>query len=129
MLYVLPADPASPKSSLKTLRQTARRAGYLIAADYTTDTFTLVDARLRLPLLGLNHVGLPEIANAIEVARAKTREAPRATRAQEGSRSRRGGVDRAVPDQPNSCASRICCRKVSPVNCELIKEIRESESS
>ena len=75
MLYVLPADPASPKSSLKTLRQTARRAGYLIAADYTTDTFTLVDARLRLPLLGLNHVGLPEIANAIEVARIKTREA------------------------------------------------------
>jgi len=75
MLYVLPADPASPKSSLKTLRQTARRAGYLIAADYTTDTFTLVDARLRLPLLGLNHVGLPEIANAIAVARIKPREA------------------------------------------------------
>jgi hypothetical protein len=48
MLYVLPADPATPKSSLKTLRQTARRAGYLIAADYTTDTFTLVDARLCL---------------------------------------------------------------------------------
>ena len=75
MLYVLPADPASPKSSLKTLRKTARRAGYLIAADYTTDTFTLVDARLRLPLLGLNHVGLPEIANAIAVARIKPREA------------------------------------------------------
>jgi hypothetical protein len=69
MLYVLPADPATPKSSLKTLRQTARRAGYLIAADYTTDTFTLVDARLRLPLLGLNHVGLPEIAHAIEAVR------------------------------------------------------------
>jgi hypothetical protein len=69
MLYVLPANPASPKSSLKSLRQTARRAGYLIAADYTTGTFTLVDARLRLPLLGLDHVGLPEIAHAIRTAR------------------------------------------------------------
>jgi hypothetical protein len=87
MLYILPTDPASPKSSLKALRQIARRAGYLIAADYTTDTFSLVDARLRVPLLGLNHVGLPEIAHAVEVARAKAREAH--TR----PRSRRRSVD------------------------------------
>jgi len=92
MLYVLPADPASPKSSLKTLRQTARRAGYLIAADYTTDTFTLVDARLRLPLLGLNHVGLPEIANAIAVARIKPREA----RPKPKPRTRRRHVNDAI---------------------------------
>jgi hypothetical protein len=69
MLYVLPANPASPKSSLKNLRESARRAGYLIAADYVTGTFTLVDARLRLPLLGLDHVGLAAIAHAIETVR------------------------------------------------------------
>jgi hypothetical protein len=71
MHYVLPANPASPKSSLKRLRENARRAGYLIAADYVTGTFTLVDARLRLPLLGLDHVGLPAIAHAIQTVRAE----------------------------------------------------------
>jgi hypothetical protein len=57
-------------SSTPTLQAlSARRFGYLIAADYVTGTFTLVDARLRLPLLGLDHVGLPEIARAIETVR------------------------------------------------------------
>jgi hypothetical protein len=69
MRYLLPANPASPSTSLKQLRGRARRDGYLIAADYCTGTFTLVDARLRLPLLGLDHVGLPEIAHAIEHVR------------------------------------------------------------
>jgi len=69
MQYLLPANPASPSPSLKQLRERARCSGYLIAADYCTGTFTLVDARLRLPILGLDHVGLPEIARAIETVR------------------------------------------------------------
>jgi hypothetical protein len=69
MQYLLSANPASPSTSLKRLRERARCAGYLIAADYCTGTFTLVDARLRLPILGLDHVGLPEIARAIETVR------------------------------------------------------------
>jgi hypothetical protein len=69
MQYLLPANPASPSTSLKQLRERARCAGYLVAADRCTDTFTLVDARLRVPLLGFEHVGLPEIAHAIEHVR------------------------------------------------------------
>ena len=69
MRYLLPANPASPSTSLKQLRERARFVGYLIAADYCTGTFTLVDARLRLPLLGLDDVGLREIAHAIEIVR------------------------------------------------------------
>jgi len=74
MQYLLSANPASPTTSLKQLRERARYVGYLIAADYCTGTFTLVDARLRLPLLGLDHVGLPEIAHAIEIVRKSNRE-------------------------------------------------------
>jgi hypothetical protein len=66
MNYFLPSNPSSPVSSLKSIRERARRDGYLVAADRTTGTFTLVDARLRLPLLGLNGVGLSDIAHAIE---------------------------------------------------------------
>ena len=66
MIYVLPADPSSPPSSLKCLRERARRAKYLIAADHYTGTFSLIDARLRRPLAGLEHVDLPAIAHAIE---------------------------------------------------------------
>ena len=69
MQYYFPANPASPSTSLKRLREQARCAGYLIAADHCTGDFTLVDARLRLPLLGLDHVGLPQIAHAIEIVR------------------------------------------------------------
>jgi hypothetical protein len=72
MLYVLHADPASPPASLNCLRERARRAGYLISVDRCTGTFSLVDARLRLPLLGLDHVSLPEIARAIETVRTKS---------------------------------------------------------
>ena len=74
MQYLLPGNPASPSTSLKQLRERARCAGYLVAADRCTGTFTLVDARLRLPLLGLDHVGLPEIAHAIEIVRKSNRE-------------------------------------------------------
>ena len=69
MQYLLAANPASPSTSLKQLRERARCTGYLVAADRCTGTFTLVDARLRVPLLGFEHVGLPEIAHAIEHVR------------------------------------------------------------
>ena len=42
-----------------------RNAAYRIARDRYAETYSLIDARLRIPLLGLDHVGLPEIANAI----------------------------------------------------------------
>jgi len=74
MQYLLAANPASPTTSLKQLRERARCAGYLVAADRCTGTFSLVDARLRVPLLGFEHVGLPEIAHAIEIVRKSNRE-------------------------------------------------------
>jgi hypothetical protein len=69
MIYLLPAHPATPGLSLSCLRSRARRAGYRVARDRYAGTFSLIDARLRLPLLGLDHVGLSEIANAVESAR------------------------------------------------------------
>jgi hypothetical protein len=69
VIYVIPADPTSPLISLPCLRRRAKRVGYHISRDHYAETFSLVDARLRIPLLGLDHVGLSEIANAIEVAR------------------------------------------------------------
>jgi hypothetical protein len=69
MLYVLPADPASPLVSLPNLRSRAKRRGYRISYDRNTGAFTLVDSHLRRPIVGLEHVGLPEIANAIEATR------------------------------------------------------------
>jgi hypothetical protein len=69
MLYVIPADPASPPISLRRLRARAKRAGYQIACDRYAQSFSLIDARLRVPLQGLDHVGLGEIARAIEAVR------------------------------------------------------------
>ena len=69
MIYVIPADPTSPPVSLPKLRRRAKIAGYHIARDRYAETFSLVDARLRIPLLGLDHVGLSEIATAVEAAR------------------------------------------------------------
>ena len=69
MIYVIPADPTSPIISLRSLRCRAKRAGYCIARDRYAETYSLIDARLRIPLLGLDHVGLPEIAHAIQAAR------------------------------------------------------------
>jgi hypothetical protein len=68
MMYVVPADPTSPVVSLSCLRSRARRAGYRIARDRYRETFSLIDDRLRVPLLGLDHVALIEIAHALEVA-------------------------------------------------------------
>ena len=68
MIYVIPADPTSPKVSLRCLRSRAKAAGYRIARDRYAETYSLIDARLRIPLLGLDHVGLPEIAQAVQAA-------------------------------------------------------------
>jgi hypothetical protein len=68
-LYVLPAEASRASLSLPVLRERARRRGLLIAADRTTGTFSLVDARLRCPLVGLDRVGLPDIAQAVELIR------------------------------------------------------------
>jgi hypothetical protein len=56
--------------SLSRLRSRARRAGYRIARDLYGTTFSLVDMRLRVPLVGLDHVALAEIARAVEIARS-----------------------------------------------------------
>lgn len=69
MIYIVPRDPTSPPLSLPCLRKRARRAGYRVLQDRSTGAFSLVDARLHLPLLGLDRVDLPAIANAIEAAR------------------------------------------------------------
>lgn len=70
MIYFVPSNPASPPVTLPCLRSRARRAGYRVAADRYAPTFSLVDARLRRPLLGLDHVGLNDIARAVEVIQA-----------------------------------------------------------
>lgn len=70
MIYIVPSDPSSPTVSFSALRQRARRLGYGIHSDRYNDTYTLVDRQLSLPISGLEHVGLPVIANAIEAVRA-----------------------------------------------------------
>ncbi len=69
-IYILPGNPATPPLSLSRLRSRARRAGYRIARDLYANTYSLVDPRLRTPLIGLHHVELPKIARAVEMARA-----------------------------------------------------------
>lgn len=75
MNYFIPADPSNPAMSLPRLRGRARRTGYQVARDRYSNTFSLIDARLHRPLLGLDHVALPEIARAIEAARSNGRPA------------------------------------------------------
>ena len=69
MQYMIAQNPATPTLSLARLRSRARRSGYRVARDRYANTFSLIDARLHVPLLGLDHVGLPEIAHAVEAAR------------------------------------------------------------
>jgi hypothetical protein len=69
MNYLLPAEPARASVSLPAIRERARRRGLLIARDRTNGLFSLVDARLRLPLLGLDRVGLADVAQAVEFIR------------------------------------------------------------
>lgn len=73
MIYILPEDPASLTLSLPRLRSRARRAGYLVSRDRYTNSFSLIDARLRVPLWGLDHVELGVIARAVEAARTFAR--------------------------------------------------------
>lgn len=84
MNYALPADPASPTVSLACLRMRARRVGFLIAADRYAPTFSIVDARLRRPLAGLDHVSLGEVARAINTVRALPLKHPTPRRKQKG---------------------------------------------
>jgi len=65
MLYILPKSSTSPILSLAALRARAGRCGYRIEHDRHGD-WSLVDARLELPLVGLDHVALVEIVRAIE---------------------------------------------------------------
>jgi hypothetical protein len=68
MIYFIPENPTSPPVPLSRLRSRARRKGYRIQTDRCGgETFSLFDARLRVPLAGLDHVGLAEIARAVEI--------------------------------------------------------------
>jgi hypothetical protein len=67
--YILPSNPTSPPVSLSCIRSRARRKGYRVVFDRSTQTYSLVDARLSLPLLGLDRVELVEIARAVESVR------------------------------------------------------------
>jgi len=69
MIYILPANPSIPAISLSRLRARARRGGYRILQDRPTGTYSLVDAKLNLPLLGLDRVELVDIARAVEAVR------------------------------------------------------------
>jgi hypothetical protein len=69
-IYVIPGDPARPILSLPRLRSRAKRVGYRIARDRYANTWSLFDARLRVPLVGFDHVDLAKIARAVETARS-----------------------------------------------------------
>jgi hypothetical protein len=70
-VYILPSNPTSPVKSLPRIRAHAKRAGYRVQRDrYGANTFSLIDSKLSVPLLGFDHVGLPAIAHAVEAARA-----------------------------------------------------------
>lgn len=65
MIYILPANPSSPTISLPRLRRRARRNGYRVLKDRGTGGYSLFDAKLNLPLLGLDRVELVDIARAV----------------------------------------------------------------
>jgi hypothetical protein len=71
VIYILPTDPTRAPVSFPALRQRANRLGYRIFSDRYAETYSLIDAKLHLPVSGLEHVGLAMIANAIEEVRAK----------------------------------------------------------
>jgi hypothetical protein len=67
MHYIVPADPHTSGSlfKLNSLRARARRRGYWITHDRHAGTWSLVDAGLKRPLVGLQNINLIEIAHAI----------------------------------------------------------------
>jgi hypothetical protein len=58
--YIISSYPTTPNLSLLRSRALAHREGHRLARDHDASTFSLIDARLRVPL---------RIANAIEFAR------------------------------------------------------------
>jgi hypothetical protein len=69
MHIILPANPTSGSFQLNSLRARARRRGYWITHDRHAGTWSLVDADLRRPLVGLQNVPLIDIARAITAPR------------------------------------------------------------
>jgi hypothetical protein len=57
------------------LRARAKRAGYRLQSDHFRPTFSLIDDRLGAPIADLDHVGLGEIADALDVALTRERAA------------------------------------------------------
>jgi hypothetical protein len=56
MIFIVPADPTTPVKSLRRLRAQAKRSGHLVNRDRYANTYSLIDARLRVPLFGFDHV-------------------------------------------------------------------------
>ena len=67
--YIIPADPRSRGLKLGSLHARVRRHGYWITHDRHAGTWSLVDADLRRPLVGLQSVPLIDIARAITAPR------------------------------------------------------------
>jgi hypothetical protein len=66
MHYIVPADPTSGTPfKLSSLRARAKRRGYWITRDRHADTWSLIDADLKRPLVGLQNINLIDIARAI----------------------------------------------------------------
>jgi hypothetical protein len=65
MHYIVSADPTSGPLKLNSLRARAKRRGYWITHDRHTGTWSLIDADLKRPLVGLQNSNLIDIARAI----------------------------------------------------------------
>jgi hypothetical protein len=77
VIYIVPTDPTRPLVSITCLRARARRLDYRIIADRYAETFTLIDAKLHLPVSGLEHVTIHTIANVLEAARVEIKNRPK----------------------------------------------------
>jgi len=69
--YIVHSDPTSSSFRLNSLRARARRRGYWITHDRHAGTWSLVDADLKRPLVGLQNVSLIDIARVIFALRVK----------------------------------------------------------
>jgi hypothetical protein len=72
MHYIVSADPTSSSFKLSSLRARARRYGYWITHDRHAGTWSLVDADLKRPLVGLQNINLIDIARVIFALPANT---------------------------------------------------------